>query len=229
MKLSSPPQQHNSRPRNQLVDYRRHRYHRNLCYRLQATSPSSLFEIFLGDVRVMSFVARPISSMPAQILHSFLTVKPVCLTLTAHAIILHDPPVCIFNVVHVELRIVLLFFHLHTNQLSNLLCIFRCSCSGPYSASQIFPSSPEKLDRLKTWAIGRDEASKFLWIYGLNSIQTSPVSFLETNEILLPWDTPIFQMNCLSLLLSLSSATSWYIILPSSSSTFNCLHPCIRS
>ena len=127
VKLSSPPQQHNSRPRNQLVDYRRHRYHRNLCYRLQATSPSSLFEIFLGDVRVMSFVARPISSMPAQILDSFLTVKPVCLTLTAHAVILHDPPVCIFNVVHVELRVVLLFFHLHTNQLSNLLCIFRCS------------------------------------------------------------------------------------------------------
>ena len=77
VKLSSPPQQHNSRPRNQLLDHRRHRYHRNLCYRLQATSPSSLFEIFLGDVRVMSFVARPISSMPAQILHSSLTVKPV--------------------------------------------------------------------------------------------------------------------------------------------------------
>ena len=56
VKLSSPPQQHNSRPRNQLLDHRRHRYHRNLCYRLQATSPSSLFEIFLGDVRVMSFV-----------------------------------------------------------------------------------------------------------------------------------------------------------------------------
>ena len=110
VKLSSPPQQHNSQPRNQLLDHRRHRYHRNLCYRLQATSPSSLFEIFLGDVRVMSFVARPISSMPAQILHSSLTVKPVCLTLTAHAVILHDPPVCIFNVVRDELRIATWFF-----------------------------------------------------------------------------------------------------------------------
>ena len=77
VKLSSPPQQHDSPPRNQLLDHRHHRCHRNLCYRLQATNPSSLFEKFLGDVRVMSFVARPISSMPAQILLPSLTVKPV--------------------------------------------------------------------------------------------------------------------------------------------------------
>ena len=119
----------------------------------------------------------------------------------------HNQPVhtCAWRASHSQL---LLFLHLHTNQLSGLLCIFRYICSGPYSASQIFPSSPEKLDRLKTWAIGRGEASPFIWIYGLNSIQTCPVSFVETNEIPLPWDKPILQMNCLSLPLNLSSATS---------------------
>ena len=146
--------------------------------------------------------------------------------------LLHGPPVSIFNAFHGDLRAshsqLVLFFHFHTNQLAGLLCIFRYSCSNPYSATQILPSSPEKLDRLKTWATGKGEASPFLWIYGLNSIQTCPVSFVETNEILLPWDKHILQMNCLSLPLNLSSATSYYNFLPSSSSTFNCLHPCIR-